>query len=137
MRNGVKKGLDERKHVNVTNHLLLQSQEGLFLLDMLFYPPLFKNFLLEYSCFTMLCQFLLYNKVNQLYVYIYPLFFGFPSHLGHHRALSRVPCAIQFSLVINFIHSINSVYMSIPFSQFILHPFPPGSIHTSVLQAFE
>ena len=25
------------------------------------------------------------------YIYIYPLFFGFPSHLGHHRALSRVP----------------------------------------------
>ena len=28
--------------------------------------------LLEYNCFTMLCQFLLYNKVNQLFVYIYP-----------------------------------------------------------------
>ena len=42
----------------------------------------------------MLCSFLLYSKVNQLYVYIYPLFFGFPSHLGHHRSLSRVPCAI-------------------------------------------
>ena len=28
--------------------------------------------LLEYNCFTMVCQFLLYNKVNQLYVYIYP-----------------------------------------------------------------
>ena len=40
-------------------------------------------------------SFLLYSKVNQLYIYIYPLFFGFPSHLGHHRALSRVPCAIQ------------------------------------------
>ena len=25
--------------------------------------------------------------MNQLYVYIYPLFFGFPSHLGHQRAL--------------------------------------------------
>ena len=39
--------------------------------------------------------FLLYSKVNQSYVYIYPLFFWFPSHLGHHRALSRIPCAIQ------------------------------------------
>ena len=28
--------------------------------------------LLEYNFFPMLCQFLLYNKVNQLYVYIYP-----------------------------------------------------------------
>ena len=33
--------------------------------------------------------------MNQLYIYIYPLFSGFPSHLGHHRALHRVPCAIQ------------------------------------------
>ena len=28
--------------------------------------------LLEYNCFMMVCQFLLYNKVNQLYLYIYP-----------------------------------------------------------------
>ena len=28
--------------------------------------------LLEYNCFTMVCQFLLYNKVNQLCIYIYP-----------------------------------------------------------------
>ena len=27
---------------------------------------------MEYNCLTMLCYFLLYNKVNQLYVYIYP-----------------------------------------------------------------
>ena len=47
----------------------------------------------------MLCQFLLYSKVNQLYTYIYPLFFGFPSPLGHHRALSRVPCALQQVLI--------------------------------------
>ena len=47
----------------------------------------------------MLCQFLLYSKVNQLYVYIYPFTVGFPSHLGHHRALSRVPWAIQQVLI--------------------------------------
>ena len=40
-------------------------------------------------------QFLLYSKVSQPYVYIYPFFFGFPSHLDHHRVLSRVPCAVQ------------------------------------------
>ena len=28
--------------------------------------------LLAYNCFTMVCQFLLYNKVNQLYIYIHP-----------------------------------------------------------------
>ena len=55
----------------------------------------------------MLCSFLLYSKVNQLYVYIYP------------RSLSYS----RFSLVIYFIH--NSVYMSIPVSQFILPSSPP------------
>ena len=37
--------------------------------------------LFEYNCFTMLHQFLLYNKVNQLYVYIYlhiPSLFSLP-----------------------------------------------------------
>ena len=47
-----------------------------------------KKILLDYSFFTMLCYFLLYRKVNQPYAYIYPSIFGFPSHLGHHRALT-------------------------------------------------
>ena len=88
-------------------------------------PPFghLKIFLLEYSYFTMLCQLLLYDKVNQLSVYIYPLFFGFPSHSGHHRALRRVPWATQrSSLVISFIHSINSVYVSVLISQLIPPP---------------
>ena len=38
----------------------------------------------------MLCYFMLYSEVNQIYIYIYPLFFGFPSHLGLHRALSSL-----------------------------------------------
>lgn len=33
-----------------------------------------KNFLLEYCCFIILHYFLLNNKMNQLYVHIYPLF---------------------------------------------------------------
>ena len=37
--------------------------------------------------------------MNQPHVYIYPLFLGFPSHLGHHRALSTVSCAIQSILI--------------------------------------
>ena len=32
----------------------------------------FLTSLLEYNCLTMVCQFLLYKKVNQLYIYIYP-----------------------------------------------------------------
>ena len=47
----------------------------------------------------MLCQFLLHSKMNNLCVYIYSLFCGFPFHLGHHRALSRVPCAIHQVLI--------------------------------------
>ena len=57
------------------------------------------KFLLGYSYFIMLCQFLLNSKVNLLYVYIYHLFLGFPSHLGHHSLLSRVPCAVQLVLI--------------------------------------
>ena len=52
-----------------------------------------KKTLLKYSCFAMLYWFLLDCKGNQLYVY--PLFCGFPSHLGHHRSLSSVPWAVQ------------------------------------------
>ena len=39
----------------------------------------------------MLSQFLLYSKVNQPYIYMCLLFLGFPSYLGHHRALSCGP----------------------------------------------
>ena len=52
-------------------------------------------FLLEHSCFTILCQFWLDNRVNQLYEHIQPLSLeppshsaAHPTHLGHHRALS-------------------------------------------------
>ena len=41
---------------------------------------------------------MLYSKVNQPYIHIYSLF-GFPSHLGHRRALSRAPCAVQQVLI--------------------------------------
>ena len=58
----------------------------------------------------MLCQFLLYSEVTEPRIYIYPLFLGFPSYLGHHRAFNRVLCPYsKFSLVIYFIHSINSL----------------------------
>ena len=58
-----------------------------------------KKLILEYSYFTMLYSFLLYRKVNQPYLYMYPLPFGLPSHSGHHSALSRVPCAVQYVLI--------------------------------------
>ena len=34
--------------------------------------------------------------MNQPYIYMYPLPFGFPSHLGYHRASRIVPCTIQY-----------------------------------------
>ena len=45
---------------------------------MLFKVPI--NIIIYYLLYTMLCQFLLYNKVNQLYVHIYPLPLKLPSY---------------------------------------------------------
>ena len=64
--------------------------------------------------------------ISFTYTYISPppFFFWIFFPLGHHRALSRVPCATQSVLIIHFIHGINSVYWSIPVSQFIPPSFP-------------
>ena len=43
----------------------------------------FKFFLLKYSWFTMLLQFLLYNKVTQPYIHIYSFLFFFPTIFHH------------------------------------------------------
>ena len=65
-------------------------------------------------------------------MYTYIPFFGFPSHLGHHSALSRVPCAYSsFSLAICFIHG--TVYMSISISQFIPSPCSSLGVYMFVL----
>ena len=37
----------------------------------------------------------MYIKVIQLYVYIYPLFFRFPSHLGHRRACLLIHSGVR------------------------------------------
>ena len=77
-------------------------------LFLFYFLTLFKTFLKsEYNCFTILCWFLLYSKVNQLYIHIYLLFFEFPSDLGPHRAhraLSGESAMLysRFSLVIYF-----------------------------------
>ena len=44
-------------------------------------------------------SFLLCNKVNQLYIFVYPLFYRLFSHIGHYKVLSRLPRAIQQVLV--------------------------------------
>ena len=67
----------------------------------------FLTSLLEYNCFKMVYQFLLYNKVNQLYIYIYPhisSLFHFPPTLPilpfqvvtQHRADLPVRCQLIF-----------------------------------------
>ena len=47
--------------------VLLQPRHWPFI-----YIYIFLTSLLEYNCFTMMCWFLPYNQVNQLYVYTYP-----------------------------------------------------------------
>ena len=63
-------------------HNLVTNQPTFILLSVLF----------EYNWFTMLCWFLLYNKVNQSCACIYSLSLEPPTPhlipLGHHRALS-------------------------------------------------
>ena len=88
----------------------------------------FFKLLLAHSCFTMFCWVLLYKKVNQLY--IYPLLSRFSPHLGHHRALGRVLCAMKQVLTVYFIYK--SVYMLVPVSQFIPPPLH-SLIYTFVL----
>ena len=56
-------------------------------------PFIHFKFLLECNCFTMLCWFLLYSKMNQLYVQL--LCFRFFSHIGHYTVLSIVPRSLQ------------------------------------------
>ena len=57
------------------------------------------------------CVSFYYRKMNQLCIHVCPHLWT-PPHPGLHRALSRVPCAVQrFSLVICFIHSINGAYI--------------------------
>ena len=70
----------------------------------------------------MLSSFLLYSKsISYTYTYIpSPLVF-FPIQVTTERRVEfPVPCS-QFSLVIYFIQSISSGYVSVPISQFLPH----------------
>ena len=68
---------------------------------------------MEYSVALQCCVSFCYTV--EIYVYIYSLFFGFPSYLSPHRALSRVSWAVQFVLIsylfyssVQFSHSVMS-----------------------------
>ena len=92
-----------------------------------------KTSLLECKCFTMVCQFLLYNKVNQLYTYIYshissllclPPTLPIPplQVVAKHGADLPVLCSC-FPLAIYF--TFGSVYMSMLLSHFVpAYPSP-------------
>ena len=87
---------------------------------------------MEYNCFTMVCQFLLYNKVNQLDIYIYSHISSLlhlpptlpippPQLVTKHPADLPVLCG-YFPLAIYF--TFGSVYMSMPLSLCPSLPFP-------------
>ena len=95
----------------------------------------FLTSLLEYNCFTMVCQLLWYNKVNQLYIYIYShisSLLHLPPNLPipplqvvtKHRADLPVLCGC-FPLAIYF--TFGNGYMSIPLSHFVPTYSSPSS----------
>ena len=102
---------------------LMQSWAFSFLHLILFLSFFFFSFLLEYGCFTELCQFLLIVSKSAVHIHISPLF-GFPSHLSHHKEhWVEFPVLYhRFSLVIYFICS--SVYIYVNFN-LPIHPTPP------------
>ena len=95
----------------------------------------------------MVCQFLLYNKVNQLYIYIYPHISSLlclPPILPipplqvvtKHQADLPVLCGC-FPLAIYF--TFGSVYMSMTFSHFVpdyLSPSPCPQVHSLRLRLY-
>ena len=109
---------------------MVMKSSGSIFIDSFF----FLTSLLEYNCFTMVCYFLLYSKVNQLCAYVYP---HIPSLLclsstlpipplqvvTKHRDDLHVLCSC-FPLAICFIFG--SVYMSVLLSHFVpaSPPFP-------------
>ena len=52
------------------------------------------------------------TAVNQLCMYIYPLFFRLLSHIIDYRVLSRVPCAIQQALISYLFYIQQCVYVN-------------------------
>ena len=95
----------------------------------------FKKLLLEYNCFIMLFEFLLYSKVNRLHVYILsPLFWiSFPFKSPQSTEQSSLCYAVRFSFLICFIHSRVYICISTPISQFIPTLSSPLSIHMFIL----
>ena len=89
-------------------------------------PPALKNyFFIVYLLYNVVLV-LMYSKVDQIYIYISPFFFGFPFHLVTAEHWGEAPVLqSRFSFVIYSRQDINSVSLSVPVSQFILFPSFP------------
>ena len=103
---------------------------------------LFIIYLLEHNCFRMLCEYLLYGTVNQLYVYIYPLWLESASHPPPpHPSRSKQSPKPSFLCFIAGSHEqsisqCGSVYTSILISQFVplsSSPIPHAHVHSLCL----
>ena len=89
-------------------------------------------FILEYSCFTILCWFQVYSKVIQLYIYIHTFFFRFffliIGKFEKFPVLQQVLVDLLYSTgpTQYVLHTYSSMYVLIPNSSFIrLHFFSP------------
>ena len=108
-------------------HFFLQKPQFSFQFCHYFFL-IFKNFLLEYSCFTM------YSKMNQPYINTHCLPFGLLSPPGHHSALTRAPCAIQQILISSLFYTQYQWCMCVDPNLTIPPIFSsPLGIHTFVL----
>ena len=91
-----------------------------------------KYFLLKYNWFIMFCQFLLYSKVTQSYIYTHFLILS--SIMLYHKWLDVVPCAIHRDLTA-FHSKCNSLHLLTTKSQSILLS-PPPTWHPRVWKYF-
>ena len=82
----------------------------------------------------MLYSFLLYSKLNQLYVYLHLLFSGFPYHLGHHRALSTSLGSIVSSSILSIVSIVYICQFQSPHSS--RTPFFPWYTHICSLHLY-
>ena len=115
--------------------------QRIFRLGIFYVPPhqiqlfFFLTSLLEYNCLTMMCQFLLYNKVSQLYIYICShissllcLPPSLPPSLSHPSRWSQSTQLISLAmrLLPTSCFTFGSVYMSVLLSHFVpAYPPPP------------
>lgn len=107
-----------------------------YLRNYLPFPLFFKKVFREYSWLTDLCQLQVYSTVNQLHVYMYPVFFRFISHRGYYVALSSCPVLHPRSLPASyFIYVVVCVCQSHPLIYpSPTQPFSPNKKHPNWFQ---